>query len=362
MSDSVKSSTDSINEEGGSIVATGAHALIGSGFLVAAYKLATTGNTIAGLATAAVGLAFAANSVFSSFFTQTDNYSTVTTRFGQKMGNITGGGIKYKRPWPWRSVYQKVPVFTQSVPGELTDLQTHDNVTVKSVKYNLLYRIVDPATFAFSAANRIEQMSEIAANSVRAQIGNSIAINTNLHTDGNDGSHTSRFYDLKSDRQRMAKQILEDINPRLRQEYGIELVDVPMEQPVLDPRFTEAVAKRILAEQEGLAEELKMAARGRGISAERDAATKGLAEMAKTLTESGVYETKGEIRRLLELQMILEAQTKTKGIVILNAGGQSSDMQAEFLAAVAAVKDLPEFAKSDASATVSAPVPSAPSA
>lgn len=327
MSDLVKSPA-SINEEGGSFLVSGAHALIGGGALVAAFKLATTGNLIAAGATALVGLVFAANSVFSSVFTQQENYATVTTRFGQKMGNITGGGIKFKKPWPWRSVYEQVPVFTQSEKGKLENMQTHDNVTVKSVSFDVLYKIVDPATYAFSAENRVEQMMNITANAIKAKIGNSIAIKTELH-DGD--ASTSRYYDLKSDRARIAEDIKTDVNDRLRQEYGIEIVDIPMEA-VLDERFTEAVAKRILAEQEGLADQARKIASGKGSAGERDAILEGIAQSAKKLVDDGLFANMAEALAFTKFVMSIDAQQRTEGIVILNAAGTES-AQAQLVAA-----------------------------
>lgn len=287
----------SINEETGIGLTGILHGLIGIGGLGAAWKFAASDQMEAALGAGAVGLAFAFNTAMSTWFQQDQNQATITTFFGKKKGNITGGGIKFKQPWPWRAKYDTVHTYVQSKGDTIENIKTRDDVFVEKIEYDVFFKIVDPATYVFSAKNREEQMMIKVANHLRGKVANSIAL---LHELVDDAAadqprraqkSQEDAFDLYADRQVIEDAVMAEVNDYLRSEYGIQIVSLPIKEPKLVERFVNAAAKRMETIQEGLAREAFLESEGRGYAKQRKQMFAGYAELAKELFDKNIFST-----------------------------------------------------------------------
>lgn len=342
MRDQSVNSENSINEESGigwQGYAHGAAALTGLGL---AWKLAASGQPEAAIAAGVVGLALTFNTLGSTWFTQKQNHATITTFFGKKMGNITGGGIKTKKPWPWRKKYDTVPTFVKSLPEDINGIKTADNVFVDSIKYNVFFKIVDPATYVFSADNREEQMMIKVANNLRGKVANSIAL---LHTQedkkaledqGVVAKPEEEKFDLYADRKVIEEAVMSEVNQFLRDEYGIEVVSIPIEEPILEERFVNAAAERMKTIQDGLARESYLESEGRGYRKQRQEMFTGYAELAKGLYNEGAFSSIEAAIRHIEFLVGRETvrDAAREGAMILSDGQMSSTDQTAKLMAI----------------------------
>ena len=108
-----KKDNRSLNEESGIGWQGVAHSAVALGGLAGAFNAVANENAVMAAIFGTVGL-FALLTLKSVWFTQRENFATILTFLGQKKGNITGGGLKWKKPWPWRSRYATVPTYIQN--------------------------------------------------------------------------------------------------------------------------------------------------------------------------------------------------------------------------------------------------------
>jgi modulator of FtsH protease HflC len=162
----------------------------------------------------------------------------VFTRFGRAAGVATAPGLRLKWPAPIESVVRVdrrllafMPPSAEYLSEDKKNLVLHTLVT---------WRAVDPVRYLATAGNRAsaeQRLSDI----VLAAVGNVIGSHPSSAVISVDG-RVSHFAEVM-------KTIVDEARPRIRADYGIELVDVRLRQLTLPEQNRANVFARMQAER-----------------------------------------------------------------------------------------------------------------
>lgn len=208
----------------------------------------------------------------SSLYTIKETEQVVVTQFGRIVGNkaVTDPGLHIKVPF-----IQKVNVFPKTLQtwdGDQGQTPTLDKTFIW-VDTFALWKITDPVKF-FQAVNNIDsasyRLNEIIDPSVRNFITSNRLIeavrmtNRTLDTyeegmnmEENDLINVNDSYVIVVGREAITKGILEQAQPKLLDEFGIELVDVKIKRINYVDEVRNSVYDRMIAERKQIAEKFR---------------------------------------------------------------------------------------------------------
>jgi membrane protease subunit HflC len=184
-----------------------------------------------------VGLAAAG--LYASAFIVHQNEQAIVLRFGQPVRVIQEPGLKWKAP-----ILDTVEVFDRRI----LDLDTNEiEVTTRDQQRLVVdaysrYRIVDPLKFYQNVRNAV-RVQQVLGPVVESTIRN--VLNTGALGEV-----------VKEKREALMRQIATTVNSEGK-DYGIEVVDVRLKRANLHPTVSESVFRRMIADRERVATELR---------------------------------------------------------------------------------------------------------
>jgi modulator of FtsH protease HflC len=162
----------------------------------------------------------------------------VFTRFGRVVGVATAPGLRVKWPTPLERVARvdrRLLSFTP-VPAEYLS-EDRKNLVIHTL---VTWRTVDPVRYLATAGSRAMAQERL-ADIVLAAVGSVIGAHPASAVISVDG-RASRFAEVM-------RGILDEARPRIRAEYGIDLVDVRLRQLTLPEQNRSNVFARMQAER-----------------------------------------------------------------------------------------------------------------
>lgn len=184
-------------------------------------------------------LGLAALAVYASAFIVHQNEQAIVLRFGEPQREITTPGLKFKAP-----VLDTVEIFDKRI----LDLDTNEiEVTTKDQQRLVVdaysrYRIVNPLKFYQNVRSQTRVLA-VLGPVVESTIRN--VLNTAVLPEV-----------VKDKREALMRQIATTVNAEGK-DYGIEVVDVRLKRANLHPTISESVFKRMTADRERVATELR---------------------------------------------------------------------------------------------------------
>jgi hypothetical protein len=278
------------------------------------------------------------------FYQDPKKSAVLQNRFTGAVRNITKSGISARGTWPvWKVRKRDISTVTMKMGSTIEGLITHDKLELKSLSYEILYRVVNAATYAFADKTHDDQIKKLVENSLRAEIGKGIAIKDEMLADP---AVSPDVFSLRRDVQQVATKIISHLNPILLEKYGVVIDNIPIEYK-LDQDFVDNM-------QRALIEEFKLEAQGRGQLKQRKVVWDGITDYAREQVHAGIFPTMKEAHESYMRLIELDAQQNTKGVVILD-GSKRGDMGSRVASSMAALQaDRQQRDEMDAS---SSPVP-----
>jgi len=215
--------------------------------------------------------------IFSGpFFIVKEGEQAVVTQFGEVVGTDTDAGLKFKIP-----LVQDVAIYPKKImswDGEPQLVPTEENQFIQ-VDTTARWRIVDLRKFYESTKTlqrAFSRLDEIIDPAVRKTIStnplNEAVRSTDIinETKGNgvltgangeeiEGlksliSNDTAFNPIKTGRRKISQEIKNSVEENIRNQFGIEVIDVLIRQIQYSPQLTESVYNRMITERKQIAE------------------------------------------------------------------------------------------------------------
>ncbi len=227
----------------------------------------------------------------------------ITSMFGKPKGVLSSEGLNVTAPWPLTRVFQTVSTAKQPVKDELY-CKTSNNVTL-NVPITTEYRIVDPEKFAYASLDPIGTMKDKVSRAVKSKI--------------NDLEYSA----VQAEIGQITTAVKESLDAELLKEYGIELIDIIVDEPVPDSKIEEALNRREAAKlsedagkREGNAEALRIIE-----------LSKGVIEGAEKLNESAVkagFVSAAQVIEMAQKHIAITDANQGRGNVVIDVGHSSN--------------------------------------
>jgi membrane protease subunit HflC len=184
-----------------------------------------------------VGLA--AVVLYASAFIVHQNEQAIVLRFGEPQREIKTPGLKWKAP-----ILDTVEIFDKRI----LDLDTNEiEVTTKDQQRLVVdaysrYKIVDPLKFYQNVRSQgrvLAVLGPVVESTIRNVLNTAVLPEV-----------------VKDKREALMRQIAQTVNAEGK-DYGIEVVDVRLKRANLHPTISESVFKRMIADRERVATELR---------------------------------------------------------------------------------------------------------
>jgi membrane protease subunit HflC len=210
------------------------------------------------------------------FFTIKEGEQAVITQFGEVVATDTNAGLRFKIP-----LVQEVTVYPKKImswDGEPQLVPTEENQFIQ-VDTTARWRIVDLKKFYESsktlqrAFSRLDEIIDpavrrtISTNPLNEAVRSTDIINETKRTGtltGANGeeieglksliSSNTAFNPIKTGRRQISQEIKESVEDNIRNQFGIEVIDVLIRQIQYSPQLTESVYNRMITERKQIAE------------------------------------------------------------------------------------------------------------
>lgn len=249
--------------------------------------------------------------------------------FGKYVKSIKTPGLKFKAPWPFQNVAQRVSLALEERKEDL-QTKTKDNIFV-TLPIKMHLQVMDTQKFHYDSENPMQQVMSRVAATVKQLTSN------------------MEFSELYQARETISDLAREKVGKEIEQLYGVKLIDVIVDEPHapadLQAKYNnvkgsemerqtmlnmaEAEKKRMILEAEGRKEAQRLD--GEGIAAQRAAIFENYATQFNNLAKSGLTEDMAHQIITLAMQNDTIRDAAAKGNVIItnaNANTVLQDMQA----------------------------------
>jgi membrane protease subunit HflC len=225
---------------------------------------------------AAVAIVVAAFFFTGPFYTIQEGEQAVITQFGEAVGTVDTAGLHFKVP-----LVQEVQVYPKKIlswDGEPQLVPTEENQFIW-VDTTARWRIVDLKKFYESskslqrAFSRLDEIIDpavrkvISTNPLHEAVRSTDIINETKRTGtltGANGeeieglksliSSNTAFNEIKVGRRAISREIQESVKENVRNQFGIEVIDVLIRQIRYSDQLTESVYNRMITERKQIAE------------------------------------------------------------------------------------------------------------
>jgi len=225
---------------------------------------------------AAIVVVVAAFFYTGPFYTIQEGQQAVITQFGEAVGTEDTAGLKFKIP-----LIQEVQIYPKKIlswDGEPQLVPTEENQFIW-VDTTARWRIVDLKKFYESsktlqrAFSRLDEIIDpavrkvISTNPLHEAVRSTDIINETKRTGtltGANGeeieglksliSSNTAFNEIKVGRRKISQEILNSVKDNVRNQFGIEVIDVLIRQIRYSDQLTESVYNRMITERKQIAE------------------------------------------------------------------------------------------------------------
>lgn len=225
---------------------------------------------------AAVAVVVAAFFYTGPFYTVQEGEQAVITQFGEAVGTEDTAGLKFKIP-----LIQEVQIYPKKIlswDGEPQLVPTEENQFIW-VDTTARWRIVDLKKFYESsktmqrAFSRLDEIIDpavrkiISTNPLHEAVRSTDIINETKRTGSLTGANgeeieglkglisgNTAFNEIKVGRRTISKEIQDSVQENVRNQFGIEVIDVLIRQIRYSDQLTESVYNRMITERKQIAE------------------------------------------------------------------------------------------------------------
>ena len=252
---------------------------------------------------------------WTSLYIVQEGEQVVVTQFGRPVGAaVHEAGLRVKAPW------QRVYRFEKRIlrwDGDRNEIPTKDKKFIW-VDTTARWRIVDPLKFLESVRGSyrtaLSRLDDLVDGAVRDAVSSHLLIEvvrTNKaparpaveeqKTGSVDGELSSELYSaISKGREEIQAEILQAARKTIRDQYGIELVDVLIKRINYIPEVAKTVFDRMIAEREKIAKRYRSEGAGKAaeIDGERDRQLKGITSEAYRKAQEIMGEADAEATRI----------------------------------------------------------------
>jgi len=252
-----------------------------------------------------------------SLYVVQEGEQVVVTQFGRPVGSaIKQAGLWWKAPW------QRVYRFEKRIlrwDGDRNEIPTKDKKFIW-VDTTARWRIVDPLKFLESVRGSrrtaLSRLDDLVDGAVRDAVSSHLLIEvvrTNkapprpaaagqeAGSGSVEGELSSELYTaISKGREEIQSEILKAARATIREQYGIELVDVLVKRINYIPEVAKTVFDRMIAEREKIAKRYRSEGAGKAaeIHGERDRKLKGITSEAYRKAQEIMGEADAEATRI----------------------------------------------------------------
>lgn len=275
--------------------------------------------TIFACAAAGIGLGYLSTMIY----TVKQKHEALITSFGKHVKTEHDAGLKFKQPWPFQSVEEKVFTGLDQLT-ETLDTKTKDNLFVQ-LPITIQYRVNDSATYHFDTDEPEAQMGKIVSASVRK------------YTSGKD------FQELYDERDEISDAVIDDVAEQIK-DYGIDIERIVVDEPTApadvqdaynrvraserekDAAQNEADADYIKRVRGAEADKERNILIGEGVAGFRKSIAEGYAEIRTQLIDKGVDPQVADsfMEEAMRLDTIRDVGEKGNMIIVTPANGEHS--------------------------------------
>ncbi|MCA9526869.1 MAG: protease modulator HflC [Myxococcales bacterium] len=248
-----------------------------------------------------------------SFFVVDETEQAVITEFGKPIATETEAGIKFKLPWQTTHFFEKRLVRWD---GQKSEIPTKDKKFIE-VDSTARWRIVEPRKFLESVGDvrgAQARLDDIIDSAVRQAVTENILIEIvrsdkagkiverlqaeSSHTEDDamapdeNESEDDLLYRIQSGREEMQQTITDRSKAIIRDEYGIELLDVRIKRLNYIEDVRQTIYGRMISERNKIAE--KYRSQGRGLSARIAGEMERKLRIIRSTAERRAQEIEGE--------------------------------------------------------------------
>ncbi len=176
----------------------------------------------------------------------------ITGMFGAPKGVLDKPGPNITLPWPLTQTYANVSLKKHIMHDDLY-AKTSNNVPLL-IPIDTEFRVVDPEKYAYSSEDPIEIVKQKVSRAVKSEV------------------NELEYDDVASEKEEIMTRVKAALDDELSNEYGIELIDVMVDEPKPDAKIEEALTRREAAKlaqdagvREGNAESLRIVELAKGL-------------------------------------------------------------------------------------------------
>jgi len=258
-----------------------------------------------------------------------EKQDVIIESFGRYVKTVKEPGLRFKAPWPFQSVAERVPTALMEFKEDLAT-KTKDNIFV-TVPIKMHLEVNDSKKFHYESSDPLKQVMSRVAATVKQL------------------TSTMDFDELYQARQTISDQVRDNVGKEIETLYGMKLVDVIVDEPHapedLQRKYNnvkgsqmelqtklnnaEAEKKRMILEAEGRKEAQRLD--GEGIAAQRSAIFENYAQQFNKLAKEGL--TQDMAHQVITLAMqndTVRDAAKGGNVIITNVSANDvlSQMQA----------------------------------
>lgn len=178
----------------------------------------------------------------------------ITGMFGKPKGVLNNPGLNLTLPWPLTRTYAAVSTKNQIMHDDLFT-KTKNNVTL-TIPIDTEFRIVDAEKYAYATDDPLGILKQKISRAVKGVIND------------------LEYAEVTSKKDQIPDQVKKELDKELLETYGIELIDVMVDEPKPEQKIEDALNRREAAklaeeaaEREGNAESTRIVEMAKGIAA-----------------------------------------------------------------------------------------------
>lgn len=239
--------------------------------------------------------------------------------FGAPKGVLDKPGLNVTLPWPFTRTHADVSLKKHIMHDDLY-AKTKNNVPL-TIPIDTEFRVVDSEKFAYASEDPIETVKQKVSRAVKSEV------------------NELDYDEVASEKDEIMTRVKAALDDELLAEYGIELIDVLVDEPVPDSKIEEALTRREAAKlaedagvREGNAESLRIVELANGL-------IKGAEELKNKARDAGYGDSATVIALAQRHIALTDASKGDGGNLILDIGGGESSTSARALAAGLAAND-----------------------
>ena len=260
-------------------------------------------NEVPSIGLGLLALGWAASSIVSL---EKNEAAVLVSFFDSPKGTFNKAGANFKAPWPFTKVRSRVSLKTDMQSTTLKDVKTQ-NVPIPEIPVHIQYKVVDAEKYVYESDSPLEIMVEKVSRAVKSKI------------------KPMSLDDIIGDLTDMSDDVKTEINAEMLEHFGIEILDVIVDEPQLPEAYEAAFIRKEAASLTKDAAEIEGQAEGQRITETMKAIIAGMAAVSTDTTLQGAFANSGmsaiDFLQLAQQHVVASDATKNGGIVVSQGGG-----------------------------------------